>query len=674
MRVIYSLVVMLAVSCTSKTVLEPTAETMTKKVEINAINKYSVKEIQYPDTRQGTVSDDYHGTVINDPFRWLEDDNSDETKDWVVRQNAVTDAYLEQIPYRKDIEQRLSEVWNYTRYSSPFKEGDTYYYYKNDGLQNQSVLYASKDIKEEGTVFLNPNTFSEDGTASLAGLSFNKAGDQVVYFVSEGGSDWRTAYVMDVKSGELLADKLEWIKFSGISWAGDGFYYSRYPEPDDGDELSAANAYHSLYYHKIGDKQSDDKLIFVDNDNPQRNVYAGTSDDERFLFVSQSESTSGNALMIQDLADPNGELMTIVSTFDSDYQVLDNDEDNILVLTNDGAPKQKVISINIKNPSPDNWKTVIPEGDNTLRNVSIVGGKLFVSYMSDASSKVVTYTMDGQYLADLELPGIGTTGGVSGKKADDIGFYSFTSYTSPSTIYKLDTKTMQSEVFRKPDVDFDGSQYETQQIWYKSKDGTEVPMFVTMKKGTELDGSNPTLLYGYGGFNIPLTPGFSLTKIPFLENGGIYVVANIRGGGEFGKDWHKAGTLGQKQNVFDDFIAAAEYLIAKGYTSPSKLAIEGGSNGGLLVGACMTQRPDLFAVTFPRVGVLDMLRYHEFTIGWAWAGDYGRSDDPEAFEYLIKYSPLHNVKKVAYPATMVMTADHDDRVVPAHSFKFAAEF
>ena len=672
MRILVLVILVAVSSCSPRAVTESPAVN-TKKVAITQNVNFEVKPIQYPTTRQDDVSDNYHGTVVNDPYRWLEDDNSEETVDWVKRQNVVTSNYLQQIPYRKEIEQRLSEVWDYTRYSSPYKEGDTYYYYKNDGLQNQSVLYASPDIKQEGRVFLDPNKFSEDGTASLGGLSFDKAGERVAYFVSEGGSDWRTAYVMDAKTGEKLADELKWIKFSGISWAGDGFYYSRYPEPADGDELSAANAYHSLYYHKIGDPQSADKLIYVDNDNPQRNVYAGTSDDERFLIVSVSESTSGNALMVQDLSKPDSKLQSIVTKYDADYQVLDNDGDRLLILTNDGAPKQKVISVDINKADSSNWQTVIPEGDNTLRSVSIVGGKLFVSYMADASSKIEIYSMDGTYQSDLELPGIGTTGGVSGKKTDDVGFYSFTSYTSPSTIYKLDTKTMKSEVFRKPDVDFEGSMYETQQVWYKSKDGTRVPMFVTMKKGLTLDGTNPTLLYGYGGFNIPLTPGFSLTKIPFLENGGIYVVANIRGGGEFGKDWHKAGTQGQKQNVFDDFIAAAEYLIANNYTSAEKLAIEGGSNGGLLVGACMTQRPELYAVAFPRVGVLDMLRYHEFTIGWAWASDYGRSDDKEAFDYLIKYSPLHNVTKADYPATMVMTADHDDRVVPAHSFKFAAE-
>jgi len=635
---------------------------------------YKISEVKYPETRQdSTVVDNYHGTKVSDPYRWLEDDNSEETIDWVDRQIETTKGFLEEIPFRKDIETRLGQLWDYTRYSSPFKEGDSYYYYKNDGLQNQSVLYSSEDIKKEGKVFLDPNKFSDDGTSSLAGMSFNKAGDKVAYFVSEGGSDWRTGYVMDVKTGQKLSDKLDWIKFSGISWAGEGFYYSRYPEPKKGDELSAANSFHSLYYHKLGDDQASDKLIFVDKEHPQRNVYGSTTNDERYLIVGLSESTSGNAVKVMDLKGGTKKLVDIVTTFDSDYQVLDSDGENLLVLTNNGAPKQRVISINAASPAKGNWKTVIPESDNTISGVSIVGGKLFATYMENASSKVKVFDMAGKSLGNLELPGIGTTGGVSGKKEDPVGFYSFTSYTSPSTIYRLDTETMTSEVFRKPDVDFDGSAYETKQEWYTSKDGTKVPMFITMKKGTKLDGTNPTLLYGYGGFNIPLTPGFSLTRLPLLENGGIYVVANLRGGGEFGKEWHQAGTKERKQNVFDDFIAAAEYLIDNKYTSKEKLAIEGGSNGGLLVGASMTQRPDLFQVAFPRVGVLDMLRYHEFTIGWAWAADYGRSDDAEAFKYLVKYSPLHNLKKVNYPATMVMTADHDDRVVPAHSFKFAAE-
>jgi len=641
--------------------------------EKNTMVEFEKIAVEYPDTRKDTIQEDYHGTLISDPYRWLEDDRSEETEAWVTSQNKVTDMYLDQIPFRDDIEKRLEQLWDYEKYGSPFKEGDKYYYFKNDGLQNQYVLYGTDDVKAEGEVVLDPNTFSEDGTASLGGMSFDKEGRYLGYLVSEGGSDWRTAYVLDLKSGELLEDKLEWIKFSGLSWAGNGFYYSRYPEPNENDKLSGANSFHALYYHELGSEQSDDQLIYVDKEHPQRNVYAGTTEDERFVIIMKSESTSGSAVSIIDRsADPNA-IIDIITTFDSDYSYLDNDGDRLLFMTNNDAPKQKVIAIDINNYGKENWETVIPESEDPLDDISIVGNKMFANYMHNASTQIKVFDMEGKFISDLELPGIGSASGIRGKKSDETGFYSFTSYTRPSTIYSLNTETMQSSIFREPSVDFDSENYETKQVWYTSKDGTKVPMFITMKKGLELDGKRPTLLYGYGGFNVSLTPSFSLTRLPILENDGIYVVANLRGGGEFGKEWHKMGTKEQKQNVFDDFIAAAEYLIENNYTSKEKLAIEGGSNGGLLVGAAMTQRPDLFAVAFPRVGVLDMLRYHQFTIGWAWAEDYGRSDDKEAFEYLIKYSPLHNVKEQAYPATMVMTADHDDRVVPAHSFKFISE-
>jgi len=641
--------------------------------EKSAEVKFEKIAVEYPETAMGEVEDDYHGVKVKDPFRWLEDDNSEETMDWVNRQNKVTNSYLEKIPFRDDIKNRLEELWDYEKYSSPFKEGDMYYYFKNDGLQNQYVLYGSKDIKAEGEVVLDPNKFSEDGTSSLGGMAFDQSGTYLAYLVSEGGSDWRTGYVKNVKTGEILDDKLEWIKFSGISWKGDGFYYSRFPEPEEGDELSASNELHSLYYHKLGDDQSEDKLIYQDSEHPKRNAYAGISEDERFLILSISESTSGNELAFMDLEKGNGEFVKVVEGFDADYSFIDNDGDNLLLVTNDGAPKQKAISIDVNDTDRSQWKTIIPETEDPLRGISIVGNKMFATYMHNASTQIKVFDIKGKYLQDLDLPGIGTSGGVSGKKADNYGFYSFTSFTRPSTIYRLNTETLTSEVFRKPSVDFDSDSYETVQKWYTSKDGTKVPMFITMRKGLKLDGKRPTLLYGYGGFDVSLTPSFSLTRLPLLENDGIYALANIRGGGEFGKDWHTAGTKAQKQNVFDDFIAAAEYLIDNDYTSSEKLAIEGGSNGGLLVGATMTQRPELFAVAFPRVGVLDMLRYHEFTIGHFWATDYGRADNPEDFEYLIKYSPLHNVKEAAYPATMIMTADHDDRVVPAHSFKFGAE-
>ncbi|MEM9547927.1 MAG: prolyl oligopeptidase family serine peptidase [Bacteroidota bacterium] len=641
---------------------EKTAEVIFEKIDVN-----------YPETEMEEVVDNYHGTEIKDPFRWLEDDNSEETMDWVNRQNEVTKSYLDNIPYRKDIQKRLSELWDYEKYSSPFKEGDTYYYFKNDGLQNQSVLYGSKDIKAEGEVILDPNKLSEDGTSSLGGMSFDKSGRYLAYLVSEGGSDWRTGYIKDLETGEMMDDKIEWVKFSGFSWKDDGFYYSRFPEPKEGDELSGSNSNHALYYHKLGEDQSQDKLIYTDKEHPMRNVYAGTSEDERFLIMSITESTSGNELAFMDLEKGDGNIVKLVNGFDADYSFIDNDGDNLLFVTNDDAPKQKAISINVNETDESKWKTVIPESEDPLRGISIVGNKMFASYMHNASSQVKVFDLKGKYLQDLKLPGIGSGGGVGGKKEDNFGFYSFTSFTRPSTIYRLNTETMESEIFREPSVDFDSDAYVTKQEWFTSKDGTKVPMFITMRKGLELDGKRPTLLYGYGGFDISITPSFSLTRLPLLENDGVYVVANIRGGGEFGKEWHKAGTKGNKQNVFDDFIAAAEYLIENKYTSSDKLAIEGGSNGGLLVGACMTQRPELYAVAFPRVGVLDMLRYHEFTIGHFWATDYGRADNAEDFEYLIKYSPLHNVKEAAYPATMVMTADHDDRVVPAHSFKFGAE-
>lgn len=632
------------------------------------------KTIKYPKTfKDHTVEDNYFGTIIKDPFRWLEDDVSQETKAWVDVQNEVTQDYLSQIPFKQAIVDRYTELWDYEKYGSPFKEGGKYYYFKNDGLQNQSVMYVADNLTDEGVEFLDPNKFSEDGTASLGGMSFNKSGDLLTYYVSEGGSDWRTAYVMNTNTGEVLKDKVNWIKFSGIAWQGNGFYYSRYPEPKKGDELKAANEFHDVYYHRIGDDQSKDRLVFSDKEHPQRNSGARTSDDERFVFISQSESTSGNSLNFIDSKKGN-KLVSIVKGFDSDFSVVDTEGDDIFVLTNYNAPNNRLIKINANNVAESNWVDVIPESTDALRGVNFVGGKLFASYLHDASSLVKVYKPSGEFIQNLELPGIGTTGGVSGKKEGKDAFYSFTSFTYPTTIFKLDTETLKSEVFRKPDIKFDESQFVTKQEWYTSKDGTQVPMFITMKKGTQLDGTNPTLLYGYGGFDIPITPGFNLARIPLLEQGGIYVVANIRGGGEFGQKWHKAGTKMEKQNVFDDFIGAAEYLIEKKYTSSEKLAIEGRSNGGLLVGACITQRPDLYKVAFPGVGVLDMLRYHKFTIGWAWAGDYGRSDDSkEMFEYLRGYSPLHNVKATAYPATMVQTADHDDRVVPAHSFKFAAE-
>ena len=628
------------------------------------------QKLAYPEVfRDSTVVEDYHGTQITDPYRWLEDDNSQETKEWVTAQNEVTQDFIAQIPFRSKVRDRLKELMDYERYGSPFKEAGEYYYFKNDGLQNQSVLYHLDDEGED-KVIINPNEFSEDGTSSLAGLFFSNDGKYIAYLVSEGGSDWRTAKVLDLNTMTLLSDELEWIKFSGISWAGDGFYYSRYPVSDEGDELSGLNEYHSLFYHKLGTEQSADQLIYKNPDHPKRNVGAGVTDDESILVVTESESTSGNSVKIKDLTS-NGPLQSVVNGFESRYSLIDRYGDQLYFLTDADAPKKRLISIDLNNLS--RVKDVIPESADVLQSLSIAGGKIFAEYIHNASSLVKVFDLDGNHLSNLELPGIGNISGISGKKEDPEAFFSFSSYTFPTSIYSLNTEDLSYKLFKAPEIDMDLSDYVTQQLWFKSYDGTDVPMFVTHKKGLKMDGSNPTMLYGYGGFNISLLPSFSTTMLPILENGGIYAVVNLRGGGEFGTEWHKSGTQDRKQNVFDDFQSAAEYLIDQGYTSSEKLAIRGGSNGGLLVGACMTQRPDLYAVAFPAVGVLDMLRYHEFTIGWAWAKDYGRSDDPEAFKYLIKYSPLHNIEEHEYPATMITTADHDDRVVPAHSFKFASE-
>jgi len=642
----------------------------------NIIQKVDFKTIPvtYPEVKKDETVDDYHGTAIQDPYRWLEDDTSDETAEWVTNQNKVTFDYLDQIPYREAIKNRLKDVWNFERFGTPFKEGGKYYYFKNDGLQNQAVMYEQESLDGASKIVLNPNEFSDDGTTSLGGINFNKNGNLLAYQISEGGSDWRTILIKDLKTGETLKDKIEWVKFSAISWFKDGFFYSRYPQPEDGKELSAKNEFHQVFYHKIGTDQSEDVLTYSDRANPLQNVYTSTTQDERFLILSVVRSTSGNALFFKDLTEKDSEFIPIWESFDNDFSVVDNDGNKLLVMTNYQAPNNRIISINTENPAEENWQVVIEESkDDALRGVQIIGGKIIATYIHNASSKIQFHNLEGKYESDLKLPGIGTVGGFSGKKEDSQAFFSFTSFTRPTTIYSLDMSAKKVAIFKAPKVDFKSDDYTTEQVWFKSYDGTKVPMFLTYKKGLKLDGKRPTLLYGYGGFDIPVLPSFRVANTVLLENGGIYAVANIRGGGEFGKKWHKAGTKENKQNVFNDFISAAEYLIAQNYTTQEKLAIQGGSNGGLLVGACMTQRPDLFKVAFPQVGVLDMLRYHTFTIGWAWATDYGRSDDPEAFKYLIKYSPLHNVKETAYPATMVTTADHDDRVVPAHSFKFISE-
>ena len=631
------------------------------------------QKIKYPETKMIDVVDDYHGVEIADPYRWLENDTSAETEAWVKAQNEVTFGYLDKIPFREQVKQRLTKIWDYPKYSVTFKKADRYFYFKNDGMQNQSVLYVQDGLEGEAKMLLDPNALSEDGTVALASYDVSKDGKYLAYAIARGGSDWNEIFVMEIESGMKLNDHLKWIKFSGISWEGDGFYYSRYDAPT-GSELSGKNEFHKVYFHKVGTSQSEDVLVHENKNEPLRNYYVDVTDDEKFLVLYETESTTGNSLYFKDLSKPNAKLVSIVEGFDNDYSVVDDHDGKLLVKTNWQAPKYQIIVVDPKNPDEKDWKTLLPEQEEVLEGIRLVGGKRVAEYIKDAASVAYIYDMDGNKIGDLNLPGIGTMSGFNGEKDENIAFYGFTSFTFPSTVYKYDISQNQSSIYRAPQIDFDATKYETKQVFYESKDGTKVPMFIVHKKGLEMNGENPTLLYGYGGFNVSLTPGFSTTRLLLLEQGGVFAMPNLRGGGEYGEDWHLAGTLDQKQNVFDDFIAAANYLIDNKYTTPDYLAINGGSNGGLLVGACMVQRPELFKVALPAVGVLDMLRYHLFTIGWAWASDYGRSDDAEAFKYLIDYSPLHNISPgVCYPATMVTTADHDDRVVPAHSFKFIAE-
>jgi prolyl oligopeptidase len=631
-------------------------------------------KLQYPETATVEVVDNYFGVEVADPFRWLEDDNSPETKAWVEAQNQVTFGYLERIPFRQKINDRLTQIWDYERYSTPFWKGDYYFFYKNDGMQNQSVLYVREGIDGEPRVLLDPNAMSEDGTISLSSLSISDDARYLAYGISRGGSDWSELYVREIETGKDLEDHIKWVKFSGISWKGNGFYYSRYDTPAPGQELSAANEYHKVFYHKLGEPQEKDELIFHNPNQPRRNFGAGTTDDERFLIISETQSTSGNALYVKDFSDPKSKITPLIEGFDYNNRVIDHIDGKLLVYTNNNAPMYRLVLVDPKVPSPFHWKDIIPETGHLLRGVSLIDGKIFANYLIDVKSQVYIHDMEGQRIGELELPTVGSFGGLSGKRDESTAFFSFSSYTFPSTIYKYDATANTYEVYFQPDIDFDPEAYETKQVFYPSNDGTMIPMFITHKKGLKLDGKNPTLLYGYGGFNVSMTPGFSIARLVLLENNGIYAVANIRGGGEYGKEWHEAGTKLNKQNVFDDFIAAAEYLISEKYTSSEKLAIQGGSNGGLLVGAVANQRPDLFKVAFPAVGVMDMLRFHKFTIGWAWVSDYGSSEEEEHFHNLYAYSPLHNIPEgVHYPATLVTTADHDDRVVPAHSFKYIAE-
>lgn len=627
--------------------------------------------VNYPETKKVDTVDVYFGDSIADPYRWLEDDNSEETKAWVKAQNEVTFGYLDKIPFRKQIKERMEKLWNYEKISAPFKEGSYTYFYKNDGLQNQSVLYR-KDVTGKQEVFLDPNTFSKDGTTSLGGLNFSKDGSLVAYAISEGGSDWRKVIVMNAVSKEIIGDTIVDVKFSGISWyKNEGFYYSSYDKPK-GSELSAKTDQHKLYFHKLNTNQKEDKVIFGLNEK-RRYVGGGVTDDENYLIISAAVATNGNELYLKDLS-KNGPIVKIVNTFDYNNDVIDNVGTKFYLSTDFNAPNKRVVTFDLANPKMENWVDFIPETENVL-SVSTGGGSIFADYIKDAVSFIKQYDYDGKLVRDIKLPGIGSAGGFGGKKEETTLYYSFTNYTTPGTIYSYDPKTGTSKVYEKPKVDFKSEDYESKQVFYPSKDGTKIPMIITYKKGTELNGKNPTILYAYGGFNISLTPSFSIANAVWMENGGVYAVANLRGGGEYGKKWHDAGTQMKKQNVFDDFIAAAEYLIQEKYTSSDYLAIKGGSNGGLLVGATMTQRPDLMKVALPAVGVMDMLRYHTFTAGAGWAYDYGTSEDSkEMFDYIKGYSPVHNVKAgTAYPATLITTGDHDDRVVPAHSFKFAAE-
>ena len=628
--------------------------------------------LQYPQTKKGETVDVYFDTKVADPYRWLEDDKSTETAAWVKAQNEVTYGYLSKIPFREALKARMEKLWNYEKIGAPSKEGNYTYYSKNNGLQNQSVMYR-KDTKGVETVFLDPNTFSKKGTTSLGGVNFSEDGSKMAYSISEGGSDWRKVILMDTESKKILEDTLVDVKFSGVSWKGnEGFYYSSYDKPK-GSELSAKTDQHKLYFHKLGTSQKDDLVIFG-LDQKRRYVGGSVTEDNRFLVITAANATYGNELYIQDLTIPNAPIVTIVANFDSDNSVIENEGKQLFIETDLNAPNKRIVTVDVNNPKPENWKDFIPETENVL-SPSTGGGYFFANYMKDAVSFIKQYDYSGKLVREIQLPGVGTAGGFGGKKEAKTLYYSFTNYTTPGAIFAFEPNLGKSTVYEKPKVDFKSEDYISTQVFYASKDGTQIPMIITHKKGIKLNGKNPTILYGYGGFNISLTPSFSVANAVWMENGGVYAVANLRGGGEYGKKWHDAGTKMQKQNVFDDFIAAAEYLIAQKYTSSDFLAIRGGSNGGLLVGATMTQRPDLIKVALPAVGVLDMLRYHTFTSGAGWAFDYGTSQDSkEMFEYIKGYSPVNNVKKgTQYPATMVTTGDHDDRVVPAHSFKFAAE-
>jgi prolyl oligopeptidase len=630
-------------------------------------------KMNYPETRKTDVVEDYHGTSVPDPYRWLEDDMSEETAEWVKAQNEVTFGYLDQIPYRDKIRDRLEKLWNYERKGTPYMEGDYYFYSYNNGLQNQDVIYITRDMRDEGEIFLDPNKLSEDGTVALSNFSVSKDTKYVGYGIARAGSDWNEFFVKEVESGKKLDDHLKWIKFSNLSWYKDGFFYSRYDEPE-GSELSGVNENKKLFYHKVGTPQEEDELIYQDPSNPMWSFAGEVTNDENYLVISVYESTSGNGFYIMDLNDPGKNIKKVIDSFENDYMLIGSRENKLFFITNFQAPMYKVIEVDVNNPGKENWKDLIPENpEQVLKSCRLAGGRFLVSYEKDAQNLLYVFSMEGENPYQLQLPGIGSIAGISSKRDKNEIFFGFTSFSVPTEVYRYDLDTRDSELVFRPDVDFNPDDYITEQVFYESKDGTKIPMFIVHKTELETDGRRPTLLYGYGGFNISLTPSFSVRNLIWLENNGVYALANIRGGGEYGEKWHQSGTIFNKQNVFDDFISAGEYLVENKYTSPERLAIFGGSNGGLLVGAVTNQRPDLFAVSLPAVGVMDMLRFHKFTIGKYWVTDYGSSDDPEQFEYIYKYSPLHNIDgDKDYPAVFVTTADHDDRVVPAHSFKYIA--
>ncbi|PLW97141.1 MAG: S9 family peptidase [Marinilabiliales bacterium] len=643
---------------------------------IPACMQNTQNKFQYPETKKVDTIDTYFGQEVSDPYRWLEDDNSEETAAWVAAQNELTQAYLSRIPFRQQLNERLTEIWNYPKYRAPFKRGNRYFLYKNDGMQNQDVLYMMDQLDDEPEVLLDPNTLSEDGTVALSNISVSKDGSFLAFSISSGGSDWNEIRVMEIDTKKELKDHIKWVKFSAIAWKDDGFFYSAYDEPSEEDALSGQNRFHKIYYQKLGTEQQEDRLIFSNPSEPLRNFHAYLTEDEKFLIVGETESTSGNALYASPIDNPDKiDLKKIVDGFDFEYGVIDHIGDELIIQTNHNAPRGKIIKVDFNQPEEKNWIDLVSEKEEILESAAIAGGKLFVQYLKDASNRAYFYNLNGEFEQELELPGIGTITEFKGTKNDNVAFYSFTSFTTPSNIYTYDISSNTSKLYKASELNFNTEGFLAKQIFFESKDGARVPMFIVYKEGLELDGNNPTILYGYGGFNISLTPGFSISRAVFLEQGGIYVMVNLRGGGEYGEAWHEAGTKMNKQNVFDDFIYAAKYLIKEKYTCSEKLAIVGGSNGGLLVGAAMTKEPALFKVAIPIVGVMDMLRYHNFTIGWAWASDYGRSDESEEmFQYLLGYSPLHNIKEgVNYPATLAITADHDDRVVPAHTFKFISE-